>query len=72
MEGGWVSGGDMFSGAGIGLYGFGFILLPEDAALSVMRAGLRPPTAWGGGAVGSRQAQKQIRLYLHITLDKPI
>ena len=45
-------------------------MVVEDAALSVMRAGLRQPIRAGRGAVGSKQAQKQIRLYLYITLDK--
>jgi len=57
-----MGGLSVWKGVGIGLYGFGFILLPEDAALSVRGRGTPNATAWGGGAVGSRQAQKQIRL----------
>ena len=34
-------------------------MVVEDAALSVMRAGLRQPPRTGRGAVGSKQGQKR-------------
>jgi hypothetical protein len=50
----------------------GFKIVVEDAALSVMRAGLRQPISGHRGAVGSKQGQKTIRLYLKIGVDKTI
>ena len=42
-------------------------MVVEDAALSVRGHGTPNATAWGGGAVGSRQAQKKDKV---ITKDK--
>lgn len=43
-------------------YRNGYFVVVEDAALSVRGHGTPNATAWGGGAVGSKQAQKKIRL----------
>lgn len=67
MEGGW---GLDSGGVGIVFYRNGYFVVVEDVALSVKRTGLRQPISGHRGAVGSKQGQKQIRLYLYISLDK--